>query len=155
MSKSPDNELTSNRRAFHEYEILETFEAGIALTGTEIKSLRDHGGSLQDAYVVIKGSEAWLKNSSIAPYRFGNIHNHEEKRERKLLLHKREIAKLYSLQQEKGLALIPLSFYLKKGRVKVKVASAKGKKLYDKRADSKSREHQRSIERAYRGRTED
>jgi SsrA-binding protein len=144
------SELVSNRRALHDYEILETFEAGIALLGTEIKSLRDHGGGLQDAYVLVSDGEVWLKGASIAPYRFGNIFNHEEKRDRKLLLHKREILKLKSLSAEKGLTLIPLSLYLKQGRVKVKIASARGKKAYDKRAALKEREHKRAIDRAIR-----
>lgn len=141
-------DLVSNRKAFHNYEILETFEAGIVLLGTEIKSLRDHGGSLQDAYVVLHHSEAWLKNASIAPYKFGNIHNHEDKRERKLLLHKREILKLKTSTEEKGLTVIPLAMYLSKGIVKVKIAIARGKKAYDKRAAAKSREDKRAIERA-------
>jgi SsrA-binding protein len=143
-----DSELVSNRKAFHDYEILETFEAGIALLGTEIKSLRDHGGHLQDAYVTISGGILLLRNASIAPYRFGSIHNHEEKRERKLLMHKREIEKLRRVSEEKGLTLIPLALYLKKGIVKVKVATARGKKSYDKRAALKTKEHKRSIDRA-------
>ncbi len=142
-------DLVSNRKAGHDYEILETFEAGIVLLGTEIKSLRNHGGSLQDAFVDVKGPELWLLNSSIAPYSFGNIHNHEEKRPRKLLMHKKEIEKIRKIVVEKGLALIPLGIYLnKKGIAKVKIAVAKGKKSYDKRAALKEREDQRSIERA-------
>jgi len=144
-----NTELVSNRRAYHDYEILETFEAGILLLGTEIKSLRNHGGSLQDAYVLVtEGGSVILKNSSIAPYRFGNIHNHEEKRERKLLLHKGEISKLKKSAQEKGLALIPLSLYLKKGLVKVKLAICRGKKAHDKRAALQAKEHKRAIDRA-------
>ncbi len=146
-----DNELVSNRRAFHDYEILETFEAGIMLLGTEIKSLRNHGGSLQDAYVDIRGGEPWLISASIAPYSFGNIHNHPERRERKLLMHHREIEQLKKAQQEKGLTLIPLAIYLnKKGYAKVKVAIAKGKKDYDKRASLKAKEDKRSMQRAMR-----
>ncbi len=141
------NELVSNRAAFHHYEILETFEAGIALTGTEIKSLKNHGGSLQDSYVTIKNTEAWMINSSIAPYRFGNVNNHIEKRERKLLMHKNEILKLKRSVDEKGLTLIPLSLYLKKGIVKVKLALAKGKKLFDKRAALKEKEHKKSVQK--------
>ena len=147
--KNSDSELVSNRKATHDYEILETYEAGIVLLGTEIKSLRTHGGSLQDAYVLItEAGDPILKNASIAPYRFGNLFNHEERRDRKLLLHKREIAKLQSLSQEKGLTLIPLGMYLKNGYVKVKVAIAKGKRSYDKRAALKEREHKRDIDRA-------
>jgi SsrA-binding protein len=144
-------DLVSNRRAFHDYEILETFEAGIILLGTEIKSLRNHGGSLQDSYVDIRKNELWLINSSIAPYSFGNINNHPERRERKLLMHHREIEYLDRLLQEKGLTLIPLSIYFnKKGIAKVKIASAKGKKTYDKRAAIKKREDTRAMERALR-----
>lgn len=142
------NELVSNRKATFNYEILETFEAGIMLQGTEIKSLRDHGGSLQDAYVKVLGSALWLINSSIAPYRFGNVHNHEDRRERKLLMHKREIARLRAAVQEKGLTLIPLSIYLKEGRAKIKIALAKGKKSVDKRADIKERDEKRNIQKA-------
>jgi len=148
-----DSELVSNRRALHDYEILDTYEAGIVLLGTEIKSLRDHGGSLQDAYVLVNDqNEVILKNSSIAPYRSGGVYNHEEKRERKLLLHKREIAKLRSLSQEKGLTLIPLGIFLKKGIAKVKLGVAKGKRSYDKRAALKEKEHKRSIDRALKER---
>ncbi len=145
--KKSDSELVSNRRARHDYEILETLEAGIVLLGTEIKSLRDHGGTLQDAYVTIKGSEAFLINASIAPYKYGNIFNHEEKRERKLLLHKREIATLKKSMVQKGFTLVPLALYLKKGYVKVKIAIGRGKKSYDKRETIKNREQKRSIDR--------
>jgi SsrA-binding protein len=152
--KKNDSELVSNRRATHDYEILETFEAGIVLLGTEIKSLRNHGGSLQDSYVLISESnDPILKNASIAPYKFGNVFNHEEKRDRKLLLHKREIAKLKSLSTEKGLTLIPLALYLKGGFVKVKIAVARGKRSYDKRAALKEREHKRDIDRALKDRS--
>ena len=152
--KKSDAELVSNRRATHDYEILETYEAGIVLVGTEIKSLRSHGGSLQDSYVLISESgDAILKNASIAPYKFGSIYNHEERRERKLLLHKREILKLRTSSQEKGLTLIPLGMYLKNGYVKVKIAVAKGKRAYDKRASIKEREHKRDIDRAMKERS--
>lgn len=148
MAKKNESDLVSNRKARHDYEILETYEAGIALLGTEIKSLRDHGGALQDSYVVIDKGEAWLKNSSIAPYKYGNVFNHTEKRDRKLLLHRREIEKLKKQTEQKGLTLIPLSMYLKKGYVKVKIAVARGKKLHDKRKSIKEREHKRDIDRA-------
>jgi SsrA-binding protein len=141
-------ELVSNRRAGYNYEILETFEAGIALQGTEIKSLRDNGGSLQEAYVKVQGNELWLTGCTIAPYRYGNIHNHDEKRERKLLMHKREIHKLLNASQISGLALIPLSFYLKNGRVKVKIAIGKGKKTFDKRETIKERDDKRRMGQA-------
>lgn len=142
-----DSELVSNRKAYHHYEILETFEAGIMLVGTEVKSLKAHHGNLQDAYVIISDGSALLKNASITPYQYAAVFNHEEKRERKLLLHKREIEILRKVSEEKGLTLIPLSFYLKKGKIKVKIATARGKKLYDKRADIKAREEERKIKR--------
>ncbi len=146
------DDLVSNRKAHHHYEILETLEVGIILLGTEIKSLRDHGGNLQDAYVVFHQGEAYLKNCSIAPYKFGNIYNHEERRERKLLLHKRELLRMRSLVDEKGLTLIPLAFYLKKGFVKARLAVARGKKAHDKRASIKAREDKRQMDRAVKDR---
>ena len=154
MAKNGEGELVSNRKASHNYEILETLEAGIILQGTEIKSLREHGGSLQDAYILLSGSHVILKGASIAPYKFGNIHNHEEKRERELLLHKNEILNLKEVSQKQGLSLIPLSLYLKKGIIKVKVAIAKGKKAHDKREALKEREHKKDIDRAMKRRDE-
>jgi SsrA-binding protein len=141
-------DLVSNRKAHHNYEILETLESGIVLLGTEIKSLRDHGGNLQESYVVFHRGEAYLKNSSIAPYKFGNIYNHEERRERKLLLHKRELLRLKSVIDEKGLTIIPLGMYLKHGLVKVRLGVAKGKKAYDKRASLKARQDKREMDRS-------
>ena len=145
--KKSESELVSNRRARHDYEILETYEAGISLLGTEIKSLRDHGGTLQDAFVVINKGEAFLKNASIAPYKFGNAFNHEERRERKLLLHRHEIGQLKKLIDQKGLTVIPLAMYLKKGYVKVKLGVARGKQKQDKRSSIKERDEKRSIQR--------
>lgn len=141
-------DIVSNRRATHDYEILETFEAGISLLGTEIKSIRDHGATLQEAYVKVLKNEVWLIGCTIAPYKFGNIHNHEEKRDRKLLLHKREINRLKVATQEKGLTIIPLAFYFKQGRVKARIGLAKGKKITDKRADIKERDAKRHMEQA-------
>lgn len=146
MSEKP-NDLVSNRRATFNYEILDTFEAGIALKGTEIKSLRNNGGTLQDAYVKVIDSEAWLVGCHIAPYRFGNIHNHEERRDRKLLLHKREIERIEISVSQKGLAVIPLALYLKNGRVKVRIAFAKGKKAHDKRHAIQERDEKREMGR--------
>ena len=147
MTKSKQSpELVSNRKAGFDYEILETFEAGIILLGTEIKSLRNHGGSLQDAFVDVRGPDLLLLNASIAPYTFGNLFNHEEKRPKKLLMHKKEIEKLRATVIQKGLSLIPLSIYLNnKGIAKVKIALAKGKKSYDKRQAIKKREDLRSM----------
>lgn len=143
-------DLVSNRRATHDYEILDTFEAGMVLQGTEIKSLRENGGSLQEAYVKAESNCVTLIGCSIAPYRFGNIHNHEERRERKLLMHHREIEQLRRAVQEKGLALIALSIYLSRGKAKIKIALAKGKKSVDKRASIKERDEKRNIQRVMR-----
>jgi SsrA-binding protein len=143
-------EIVSNRSAYHNYEVLEIFEAGIVLCGTEIKSLRDACGNLQDNFITIKAGEAWLKNASISPYRFGNIHNHEERRDRKLLFHKDEILKLRKLTEIKGHTLIALSFYLKKGIVKVKVGVCRGKKTHDKRDDEKKRSQLKEIKQAFK-----
>jgi SsrA-binding protein len=155
MGKGQESELTSNRKAFHNYEVLETLEAGILLQGTEVKSLKQqHGGNLQDAYILVSGSKVILKNATISVYKFGNIHNHEEKRERELLLHNYEISRLKEISQKQGLALIPLSFYLKKGLIKVKIAIAKGKKAHDKREAIKEREHKKEMDRAVKHRGE-
>ena len=143
--KKNDNELASNRKAYYNYEILESFEAGIALLGTEIKSLRENGASLQEAYITIKKQELYLINASIAPYRFGNVNNHEERRERKLLMHSYEIEKLKKSTKEKGLAIIPLSLYFKKHTVKLKFGLGKGKKLHDKRAKLREKEENAAI----------
>lgn len=141
-------DLVSNRRATHDYEILETFETGIVLQGTEIKSIRANGATLQEAYVKVLKGEVWLVGCNIAPYRFGNIYNHEEKRDRKLLMHKREINRLKVATQEKGLTLIPLALYLKQGRIKMRIGLAKGKKTVDKRADIKERDEKRRMQHA-------
>ena len=142
-----NKDLVSNRRASHNFEILDTFETGIVLHGTEIKSLRDHGGSLQEAYVKVIDDELWLIGCSISPYRYGNVYNHEEKRDRKLLMHKREITKLKVATQEKGQTIIPLAFYLKDGRVKAKIATARGKNTIDKRESIKERDDKRYMQR--------
>ena len=148
-SKQPHiQELVSNKKAHFQYEILETLETGIVLKGTEIKSLRDHGGTLQEAYVTCDHGELWLLQCSIAPYRFGSFYNHEEKRKRKLLAHKREIKRFEQAMQEKGLTCIPLAIYLKNGLAKAKIALVKGKKLHDKRADIQEREDKRQMDRA-------
>lgn len=145
--KGSSSELVSNRRAHFDYEILETFEAGLALLGTEVKSLRAHHASLQDAYVLVSGNEVFLKNASITPYKFGIVFGHEERRDRKLLLHKREIEKIRKMSEEKGLAIIPLSIYLKEGIIKVKIAVVRGKKHFDKRQSIKEKEEKRHIQR--------
>ena len=144
--KSTD--LASNRRVFHEYEVLETLEAGIVLQGTEIKSIRNNGASLQESYVRVINNELWLIGCNIAPYRFGNIHNHEDKRDRKLLVHKREIRRLKTATQEKGLTIVAIAMFLKNGRVKLKIGIGKGKKMADKRADIKEKDEKRRIDQA-------
>ncbi|EKE08296.1 MAG: hypothetical protein ACD_17C00245G0002 [uncultured bacterium] len=142
-------ELVVNRKATYDYEILETFEAGIVLLGSEIKSLKDHGGALRDAWVDVRVPEVFLINASIAPYSHGGVFNHEEKRQRKLLLHKREIEALRKGTQQKGLSIIPLSIFLnKKGFAKIRIAIARGKKAYDKRAAIKEKEHKKAILRS-------
>jgi SsrA-binding protein len=145
--ESQNKELATNRRAFFEYEVIDTLEVGIALVGTEIKSLREHGASIQEAYVTVDNGELWLIASSITPYRFGSVYNHEEKRKRKLLAHKREIIRLGQSIQEKGLTCIPLAMYLKKGIAKVKIAICKGKKLHDKRTAIHERDDKREMQR--------
>ncbi|OGO12104.1 MAG: SsrA-binding protein [Chloroflexi bacterium RBG_16_47_49] len=139
--------VASNRRARHEFFILETLEAGIALHGSEIKSIRAGQISLAEAFVRIDGNEAWLEDAHIAPYEQASINNHEPRRPRKLLLHGREIHRLWNTVRQKGVTIIPLSVYLKNGKAKVEIAIAKGKKLYDKRAEIAKRDSQREIER--------
>lgn len=142
--------LVSNRRARHEYYIEETFEAGIELKGTEVKSLRMGKANLQDAYCLIRHGELWLDGAHISPYDKGNIFNGDPLRDRRLLMHKREIRRLQEATQQKGMTLIPLRFYLKKGRVKVELAIARGKKLYDKRESDAKRSAQRDMARSIR-----
>ena len=139
--------VASNRKARHEYFILETMEAGIALMGSEIKSVRAGQISLAEAYIRIDGKEAWLEDAHIAPYEQASIFNHEPLRPRKLFLHTSEIRKLWNTVRQKGVTIIPLSVYLKNGRAKVEIAVAKGKKLYDKRAEIAKRDYQREIDR--------
>ena len=145
--------IAKNRRAFHEYEVLETFEAGIELTGTEVRSLRENNCQLTDCYALIRGGEVWLHNVHIAPYRNGNIANVDPDRKRKLLLHRKEIRLLEQKTREKGLTLVPLSMYFKENSlVKVELALARGKKVYDKRQSIAKRDSQRDIDRAMKER---
>jgi len=143
--------VATNRKARHEYFILDTYEAGLELKGSEIKSIRLGQISLAEAYVNLDGQQAWLVDAHIAPYEQANIFNHEPLRPRRLLLHKSEIHKLWDLVRQKGVTVIPLRVYLSKGRAKVEIAVAKGKKLYDKRADIARRDVEREIEREFRG----
>ncbi|MCX7845401.1 MAG: SsrA-binding protein SmpB [Dictyoglomaceae bacterium] len=143
--------VTINRKAKHDYFILETYEAGIALRGTEVKSLREGKVSIVDSYADIDKGELWLFDLHISPYDKGNIYNHDPKRPRKLLMHKDEIARLIGKVKEKGLTLIPLSIYFnERGWAKVELGLAKGKKLYDKRRDLAERAERRELERAYK-----
>jgi SsrA-binding protein len=135
--------LATNREAYYNYHILETHECGIALTGTEVKSIREGRCNLKDSYAQMRNGEAWLVNAHISPYSHGNRENHEPTRARKLLLHKREIERLIGKAQEKGLTLVPTKMYLKNGRVKLELAVAKGKKLFDKRETERRREADR------------
>ena len=124
---------TTNRGAYHDYEMLETFECGIVLVGTEVKSVREGKVTLKDAYATLRDGELWLLNAHISPYTHGNRQNHEPRRTRKLLVHREEIERLSGKTVEKGLTLVPTKMYFKAGRVKVEIALARGKKLYDKR----------------------
>src|SRR6266550_3482135 len=137
-----------NKRAFHEYEIFDTLECGIVLTGTEVKSLREHAASLEEAYAKIDGGELWLIGSDIPEYTMGNRLNHKPKRARKLLLHKREIEKFAGKASERGHTLVPLRMYFKEGRAKVELAIARGKQQHDKREALKKADAKRDIRRA-------
>ncbi|NLO92701.1 MAG: SsrA-binding protein SmpB [Clostridiaceae bacterium] len=139
--------IVQNRKARHEYFIEETIEAGISLTGTEVKSLRLGRANLQDSYAAIKNGEVFVYNLHISPYDMGNRFNHDPIRVKKLLLHRHEINKLIGLTQRQGLTLVPLSLYFKKGMVKVALGVARGKKLYDKRADIAKKDAMRQIDR--------
>ena len=144
--------IADNRRARHDYHLLERLEAGIALTGTEVKSLRDGRVQLGQAYADIRDGEAWLHGMSIAVYDKGGYANHEPDRARKLLLHRREIDSLYGMVREKGLTLVPTRLYFKDGRVKVELAVGRGKEQRDKRRDIADRESKRRIERELKAR---
>lgn len=138
--------LIKNRKAFHEYFIEDEYEAGIALVGSEVKSIRAGKANIKDAFVRIKDGEAFIMGMHISPYEKGSVYNEEPLRTRKLLLHKKEIVKLLSFVAQKGFTLIPLSVYLKKGMVKLEIGAAKGKKLYDKRQDLAEKDAERNKE---------
>jgi SsrA-binding protein len=145
-----DRVVATNRRARHEYEILETLEAGLVLRGTEVKSLRDGQVNFKDSYATVRNGEAWLRGCHISPYSHGTDANHEPERDRKLLLHKREITKIAGKSAEKGLTVVPLKIYFKQGRIKIEIGLARGKKLHDKRAALRERETQREMDKAAR-----
>ena len=151
-ARKVDRVVTSNRRAFHEFFIIETVEAGIVLTGTEIKSIRDGKATISEAYARIDNGELWLIGSHISPYAHGSYTNHEPDRPRKLLVHKRQIRQLREMIEQKGMTLVPLRLLLKQGKAKVEVGVARGKKLYDKRAATAERESERDVQRLLRDR---
>ncbi|MDR3315636.1 MAG: SsrA-binding protein SmpB [Coriobacteriales bacterium] len=155
MSKQPEHKtIAKNRKAYHEYDIEETFEAGVALTGTEVRSLREGGGQLTDTFALVRQGEAWLHGLHIKPYSHGNRANVEPDRKRKLLLHKKQIRYLYEKVQKVGMTLIPLSIYFSEsGLVKVELGLARGKKTYDKRASMAERDHKRDLDRALKERS--
>ena len=144
--------IVDNRKARHDYELLERFEAGLVLTGTEVKSLRDGRASLAQAFADVRDGEVWLVGAEISTYDQGNIANHIPTRDRKLLLHRGEIASLYGKVREKGLTLVPTRMYWKDGRAKVEIALARGKQTIDKRRDIAKREADRAMQRALKSR---
>ena len=151
-STEKDRVIATNREAYHNYFILETFEAGIQLTGTEVKSVRAGKVTLKDGYVRVADGEAWLLNVHISPYTHGNRQNHDPDRDRRLLLHKREIERLFSKIREKGLTLVPTRFYFKGNLVKCEIGLARGKKLYDKRETEARRDQDREARAALKDR---
>ncbi len=144
--------IARNRRARFDYAILDTWEAGIVLTGSEVKSLRDGKANLSDAYAILKDGEVYLLNLHVSPYEKASFFNHEPTRTRKLLLHKKEIKKMIGSVERQGLTLIPLELYFKRGRAKVAIALGKGKQNHDKRADIKRKDDEREMQRAVRSR---
>jgi SsrA-binding protein len=147
MEKKKIIDIAQNKKAFHDYDILNTIEAGIELKGTEIKSVRDHSVNLKDSFVIIRNGEAYIHNLHISPYGFGNIYNHDVLRIRKLLLHKKEILKLSALTSQKGIAIVPTKMYIKGKYAKVIIGIAKGKKLHEKKAALKERDIKRDMDR--------
>lgn len=148
--KHEGRSVVQNRKAWHDYFIEETFEAGIALVGTEVKSIRAGNVNLKDSYADIKNGEIFIFNMHISPYEKGNIFNKDPLRQRKLLLHKREILKLDGLTKQKGLTLVPLKIYFSNSKIKLELGLARGKKLYDKRESILKRDSQRDVERAFK-----
>ena len=147
-SEEPVKIIARNKKARHDYFILSTYEAGIVLKGTEVKSIRETRLNLKESYARVEEGELWLMKMHISPYEKGNIYNHDPLRPRKLLMHRREIERLRRSIEEKSLTIVPLSVYLKQGRVKVELGLAKGKRLYDKREDKAARDAKREMDRA-------
>ena len=144
--------VTTNRRARHDHEILETFEAGMVLVGSEVKSLRDGQANLKDSYATVRDGELWLVGCHIAPYAFSRLGGHDPERERKLLLHRREIDRVASKVAEKGLTLVPLRIYFTDGKAKIELGLGRGKRSYDKRQSLRAKEQKREMDRALRRR---
>lgn len=155
MPKENTKTIAQNKKAFHDYFVEESFEAGIELVGTEVKSLRAGRVNLKDAWCSVVGGEMLLNGCHISHYEQGNIFNRDPTRVRRLLMHKREIMRLYGVTKQQGYALIPLSFYFKGSRIKVQIGLCKGKKLYDKRADMAARDAKRDVQRALKERNQD
>lgn len=151
MADNESRAVAQNKKAYHDYFVIEDYEAGIELFGTEVKSIRQGRLNLKDSWCSIDGGEIFVNGMHISPYEHGNIFNRDPMRVKKLLMHKKEINKLYGLTKQQGYAIIPLSVYFKKGKAKVKIGLCKGKKLYDKREDAAKKSAARSIERAVRG----
>lgn len=145
--------IAKNKKAFFEYEVLDRYEAGLVLTGTEVRSLRDNNCQMTDSFVMVRGGEAWINNIHIPPFAQGNINNPDPDRKRKLLLHKKELRELEEATREKGMAIVPLRMYFAPNAlVKVEIAIARGKKLHDKRATMAERDSKRDVERALKER---
>ena len=151
--KKEDTAVATNRKAYHDYFIEDSFEAGLVLQGTEVKSLRLGLANLSDSYAIIRNNEAFLFNANIGAYPYGNIMNHDPLRTRKLLMHRDEIRKLVGKMTQKGYTLIPLKIYFTRGKAKVQIGLAKGKKAFDKRETIKEKESKREVERVVKGRS--
>jgi len=154
MPKPEEKQIAYNRKARHNYELLEKYETGVVLAGTEVKSLRDGRVNFKDSYAALRNNEVWLYGMHISPYSHGNINNHNPERDRKLLLHRNEIRRLIGKTKETGLTLVPLQLYFKNGKVKLELALAKGKKEYDKREAIAKREADREKKRVFNARRE-
>jgi SsrA-binding protein len=149
---SSDKTVATNRRARHDFEILETFEAGLVLRGTEVKSMREGQVNFKDSYVAVQNDEGWLIGCHVSPYHHGTDANHDPERRRKLLLHRRELARLLGKTSERGLTIVPLRLYFKEGRAKLEIGLARGRKLHDKRSVIRERETRREMDKAIRAR---
>ena len=151
MSQNTNTPTIQNRKAYHDFQIDETYEAGIVLQGTEVKSLRDGKANFTDAFAFIQNEEVWLREFHISPYKFGSFSNHEPRRQRKLLLNKKEIREMQKYIQQKGYTLVPLKLYFKEGYAKILIGVARGKKKFDKRESIKEKDTKRDMQRSVKG----